>query len=93
MVLESMKSCFRHPYNMVGFRPSLSTQDVMLLLKTQVIDNRSRDVRGILALGLSKAFETVAHDFILKEISALNLGGRFFTFVESSSGAGQRLSE
>lgn len=68
---------------MVGFRPSLSTQDVMLLLKAQVIGNRSRDVRGILALGLSKAFETVAHDFILKEISALNLGGRFFTFVES----------
>lgn len=71
------------PYNIVGFRPSLSAQDVMLLLKTQVIDNRSRDVRGILALDLSKAFDTVAHDFILKEISALNLGGRFFTFVES----------
>lgn len=55
----------------------------MLLLKRQVIDNRTRDVRGILALDLTKAFDTVSHDFILNEISALNLGGRFFAFVES----------
>lgn len=26
------------PYNVVGFRPALSTQDVMLLLKTQIFD-------------------------------------------------------
>lgn len=71
------------PYNMVGFRPSLSTQDVMLLLKTQIIDFPSKDVKGVLALDLTKAFDTVKHDYILKEISALNLGVKFFSFVES----------
>lgn len=38
------------PYNVIGFRPALSTQDVMLLLKTQILDSQSKDVKGILSL-------------------------------------------
>lgn len=69
------------PPNMVGFRPHLSTQDAMLLIKSQVIDASTRDPRVILALDLKKAFDTILHDHILEAISELGLGRRFFDFV------------
>ncbi|XP_075526595.1 uncharacterized protein LOC142558334 [Dermacentor variabilis] len=50
------------PPNMVGFRPSLSTQEVMLLIKRQIVDVVTRDVRGILALDIAKAFDTIKSD-------------------------------
>lgn len=68
------------PYNVVGFRPALSSQDVMLLLKTQIFDSQNKDIKGILALDLTKAFDKITHECILKEISAWNLGNRFFFF-------------
>lgn len=71
------------PPNMVGFRPSLSTQEVMLLIKRQIVDVVTRDVRGILALDLAKAFDTVKHKHILDSVSRLNLGERFHTYVSS----------
>ncbi|KAH8036081.1 hypothetical protein HPB51_017737 [Rhipicephalus microplus] len=44
------------PYNLIGFRPSVSTQDVMLLLKHKIIGRVSRDTRAVLELDLEKAF-------------------------------------
>lgn len=75
------RELFRH--NLVGFRQSLSTQDAMLLLKRAIFDNKTRDVRGILALDLAKAFDRVKHRHILREISALNLGRNFHDFTKS----------
>lgn len=71
------------PFNMVGFRPHLSTQDVMLLLKKQIFDSKTRDVRGILALDLTKAFDSVSHRFILESIASLGLGKRFQAYIRS----------
>lgn len=71
------------PHNMVGFRPALSTQDVMLLIKRQVIDDCTRDIRGILALDLAKAFDNISHKFILEAISDMGLGHRFHAYVSS----------
>ncbi|XP_070392650.1 protein YkfC-like [Dermacentor albipictus] len=68
---------------MVGFRPALSTQDAMLLIKRQIIDEDTRDTRGILALDLSKAFDNISHRFVLNAISDLGLGPRFHAYVSS----------
>lgn len=55
----------------------------MLLIKRPIIDVSTRDVRGILALDLAKAFDNVSHRFILESISDLNLGKRFHAYVSS----------
>ncbi|XP_049520476.1 uncharacterized protein LOC119444265 [Dermacentor silvarum] len=68
------------PY-MVGFRPSQSPQEVMLLIKRQIVDVVTTDVRGILALDLAKAFDTVKHKHVLDSVSRLNLGERFHAYV------------
>nr|XP_050046522.1 uncharacterized protein LOC126543446 [Dermacentor andersoni] len=71
------------PPNMVAFRPSLSTQEVMLLIKRQIVDVVTRDVRGILALDVAKAFDTVKHKHLLDSVTRLNLGERFHAYVSS----------
>lgn len=48
------------PYNMLGFRQGLSTQDAMLMIKHQIIDRHTKDVGAILALDITKAFDTVS---------------------------------
>lgn len=71
------------PYQMVGFRPALSTQDAMRLIHHQIINVKSRDVRGILGLDLEKAFDNIRHAHILHSISEMGLGARFHAFVSS----------
>uniref|UniRef100_A0A6G5A9L2 Putative tick transposon n=1 Tax=Rhipicephalus microplus TaxID=6941 RepID=A0A6G5A9L2_RHIMP len=68
---------------MVGFRAGLSTQDALKLIKHQVIDNETRDVRAILCLDLEKAFDNIHHSFILEAISKLGLGKAFYDYVWS----------
>lgn len=75
------------PNNLIGFRPHLSTQDVMLLIKHDILDNDTRDTRAILGLDLEKAFDNVSHRHILDSISRLNLGERFYNFVQSFLGS------
>ncbi|KAM7293803.1 hypothetical protein ISCGN_023386 [Ixodes scapularis] len=70
-------------YNMIGFRPSLSTQDAMKLLKHQIFNRKTRDVRAILGLDLEKAFDNITHAHILDSISELGLGDTFHKFVSS----------
>ncbi|KAG0436140.1 hypothetical protein HPB47_018122 [Ixodes persulcatus] len=71
------------PYNMIGFRASLSTQDAMKLLKHQIFNNNTRDVRAILALDLEKAFDNITHAHIQDSISEQGLGDMFHKFVSS----------
>ncbi|KAM7312054.1 hypothetical protein ISCGN_008959 [Ixodes scapularis] len=66
---------------MIGFRPSLSTQDAMKLLKHQIFNRKTRDVRAILGLDLEKAFDSITHAHILDSISELGLGDMFHKFV------------
>lgn len=69
--------------NMAGFRPGLSTQDIMLMLKKDILDSQTKDVKGVLALDLAKAFDTIKHRFILEAISKMDLGTKFHSFVRS----------
>lgn len=52
---------------MIGFRPGLGTQDAMLLIKREILDRKTKDVLGILALDLTKAIGTVLHKHVLKK--------------------------
>lgn len=72
-----------YTYNMIGFRAGLSTQDAMKLIKHQIVDGSSRDVKALLGLDLEKAFDNVLHTFIVKTISDLGLGSRFHSYVSS----------
>ncbi|KAM7292918.1 hypothetical protein ISCGN_026053 [Ixodes scapularis] len=65
------------PHAMVGFRPHLSTQDVMLRLKHQIIDGEKSshlDTRVILGLDFTKAFDNVRHDVVLENLQKLGVG-------------------
>ncbi|XP_070394086.1 uncharacterized protein [Dermacentor albipictus] len=46
----------------------------MLQLKNQILDDKTRNTRAILGLDLEKALDKVAHKWILKQVSNLNLG-------------------
>lgn len=69
------------PSTMLGFRRNLSTQDAMLQLKHQIIDNPGRFTRAILGLDLKKAFDSVTHQTILSSLEELGLGRRTYNYV------------
>ncbi|KAM7314560.1 hypothetical protein ISCGN_004344 [Ixodes scapularis] len=55
----------------------------MKLLKHQIFNRKTRDVRAILGLDLEKAFDNITHAHILDSISELGLGDTFHKFVSS----------
>lgn len=73
-----------YPDTMLGFRARLSTQDAMLLIKHEVIDQptRSMDNRAVLGLDLQSAFDRVRHSAILEQVSRLNMGRRTFAYIK-----------
>ncbi|XP_077552461.1 uncharacterized protein LOC144166881 [Haemaphysalis longicornis] len=73
-----------YPNSILGFRSKLETQDAMLLLKHEVVDEpaRSLDNRAVLGLDLKSAFDKIRHSAILKQISRLNMGQRTFAYVK-----------
>lgn len=74
------------PHTMFGFRPHLSTQDILLQLKTDIFEVASKTTpNGILALDLNGAFDNVAHASILKNLSDLGLGEKMYEYIKTSS--------
>lgn len=74
-----------YPHTMVGFRPHLSTQDVMLRLKHQIIDGEgcSRlDTRAVLGLDLTKAFDNIKHNAVLAGLEQLGVGDRTYAYIQ-----------
>ncbi|KAG0417921.1 hypothetical protein HPB47_005251 [Ixodes persulcatus] len=71
---------------MVGFRPKLSTQDVMLRLYHQIVAREyatKRDTRAILGLDISKAFDNVSHAAILRGLNSIDVGERIFKYIQN----------
>ncbi|KAM7285205.1 hypothetical protein ISCGN_032163 [Ixodes scapularis] len=62
-----------YPHTMIGFRPHLSTQDVMLQIKHQRLDARGRaaGLKAILGLDLTKAFDNVTRKAVLENLRDL----------------------
>lgn len=70
------------PPNMIGFRPSLSTQDAMLQIHADILAQPPKsDNAAILALDLHKAFDHVSHHAILDSVNHHNLGSRTHTYI------------
>lgn len=72
-----------YPISMVGFRSHLSTQDVMLQLKHEILDSQTRDTKVILGLDLAKAFDNVTHKAILDNLSLLGVGPKTYNYVKN----------
>lgn len=88
VLLNRWQTCLEeeglYPDTMLGFRANLSTQDAMLLIKHEVMDQptRSMDNRALLGLDLQSAFDKVHHSAILEQVSRLNMGERMFAYVK-----------
>nr|XP_050043680.1 uncharacterized protein LOC126540901 [Dermacentor andersoni] len=62
---------------MIGFRPHLSTQDVLLQLHHDLLDPPTfSDTKALLSLDLHKAFDNVSHLAIFTELATINPGSR-----------------
>nr|XP_050052464.1 uncharacterized protein LOC126548334 [Dermacentor andersoni] len=72
-----------YPKSMVGFRQQLSTNDVMLQLKEQVLETKTSDWRVIVGLDVSKAFDNVKNQAIISHLNYLNVGGKLYNYIKS----------
>ncbi|KAG0427712.1 hypothetical protein HPB47_025237 [Ixodes persulcatus] len=71
---------------MVGFKPKLSMQDVMLRLYHQIVAREyapNRDTRAVLGLDISKAFDNVSHAAILRGLNSIDVGERNFKYIQN----------
>lgn len=72
---------------MYGFRPHLSTQDVFLRLKEEVLSHIPTGSEHLLAaLDLKSAFDTIAHELILKELEKTRCGEKTYNYIKSFLG-------
>ncbi|XP_037563027.1 uncharacterized protein LOC119442280 [Dermacentor silvarum] len=72
------------PDTLFGYRPSLSTQDVLLQLKEDVVDGpTTAQTRAILALDLKGAFDNVSHDLILDNLASSQCGARTYGYARA----------
>ncbi|XP_077564790.1 uncharacterized protein LOC144180295 [Haemaphysalis longicornis] len=73
-----------YPTTVIGFRKRLSTQDAMIQLKHEILDDSgaSRDNKAILGLDLQSAFDNVKHSAILSQVSKLNMGERSYNYIQ-----------
>lgn len=72
-----------YPNSVIGFRGKLGTQDAMLLLKHEIVDNElgTQDNRAVLGLDIQSAFDKVRHSAILAQVSRLNMGRRTYEYI------------
>ncbi|KAM7297198.1 hypothetical protein ISCGN_022351 [Ixodes scapularis] len=69
-------------YTMFGFRSQLSTQDILLQLKEDILDNISRTTtQAVLALDIKGAFDNVSHTTVLQNLASTNCGQRTYEYV------------
>lgn len=64
------------PESMLSFWSKLCTQDAMVQLKADIIDDRTKtqDNKAVLGLDLQGTFDKVKHSAILAKVNKLNLG-------------------
>ncbi|XP_077547903.1 uncharacterized protein LOC144160455 [Haemaphysalis longicornis] len=73
-----------YPNTVIGFRNKLGTQDAMIQLKNEILDDttNTQDNRAILGLDLQSAFDKVSHSAILAQVSRLNMGKRTYAYIK-----------
>lgn len=71
--------------DMYGFRQHLSTQDIFLRIKDEVLQNVTTGGENVVAaLDLRQAFDTISHRLIMEELQSLNCGARTFHYRPSA---------
>ncbi|XP_077542647.1 uncharacterized protein LOC144155191 [Haemaphysalis longicornis] len=73
-----------YPNTIIGFRNKLGTQDAMIQLKHDILDDTTgtRDNKAILGLDLQSAFDQVRHSAILAQVAKLNMGRRTYAYIK-----------
>lgn len=72
------------PDTMFGFRPHLSTQDILLLLKEEVLTNVPKAGEHIvMAVDIKGAFDNVSHKGILDGLAETSCGQRTYQYIRS----------
>lgn len=75
------------PTSMYGFRRGVSTQDIFLLLKEEVLNPAPGSLNNLLvALDIEKAFDNIAHSTILDGLAAIGCGQRIFNYASDFLG-------
>ncbi|KAG0441424.1 hypothetical protein HPB47_015951 [Ixodes persulcatus] len=69
---------------MFGYRKNLSTQDILLQLKEDILDHPGRaQTRAVLALDLKGAFDNVSHDTILEGLARSHCGKKTYEYIRA----------
>lgn len=73
------------PDTMFGSRQLLSTQDILLLLKEDLVDRLSKNTSKstILAIDVKSAFDNVSHKAILQNFEDTGCGSKIYGYVRS----------
>ncbi|XP_077532448.1 uncharacterized protein LOC144144812 [Haemaphysalis longicornis] len=72
------------PDTMFGFRQHLSTQDILLLLKEDIIDHLDRHHKScILAVDVKGAFDNVKHEKIFEHLQSTNCGPKAYNYARN----------
>lgn len=67
-----------------GFRKHLSTQDVFLKLKEEVLSNiPTGGEHMVVALDLKSTFDTMSHTLILEELDRVECGEKMYNYIRS----------
>ncbi|KAK8768859.1 hypothetical protein V5799_014676 [Amblyomma americanum] len=73
-----------YPDSMYGFRAHLSTQDVLLQLKEEVLEKMPRSGENVvMALDIKGAFDNVSHAAIMEGINDTNCGRRAHNYIRA----------
>lgn len=72
------------PHCMIGYRSHLSTQDTLLRIHEEILQSPSTaQLRAILAIDLTKAFDYVDHDAMLSELADTQCGSHMYNYVRN----------
>ncbi|XP_072145076.1 uncharacterized protein [Dermacentor andersoni] len=72
-----------YPDSMYGFRANLSTQDVLLQLKEEVLDTMPKAGENVvMALDIKGAFDNVSHAAIVEGLNNTNCGRKVHDYVK-----------
>lgn len=73
-----------YPNTMFGFRANLSTQDILLQLKEEVLETMPKNGENVvMAIDIKGAFDNVSHAAIMEGLNTTNCGKKVHDYVRS----------
>ncbi|KAM7315782.1 uncharacterized protein ISCGN_005565 [Ixodes scapularis] len=79
--LEHVKAL---PFTLIGYRKNISTQDCLLRLYNDLLQDKSTtQLRSLLSLDIYKAFDNVSHDSIFSTLRETQCGPRMYNYIRN----------